>query len=704
MTIQMPQAWEITTGSPDVIIAIVDSGVDVNHPDLTGKIWNNPGEIGADSVGGDKRNNGRDDDGDGYVDDWQGWNAIGDNGKVQDENGHGTAVTGVAAASTNNRQGIAGVAWRASIMPLKALDGRGYGSYSDVAKSVIFAADHGARIINLSLGESVPGVLLEAAINYAYSRGVSVVAAAGIARLNYPAAYKHVIAVGASDAQNQLDLASRLDILAPGIGIYTTAPGGGYTQLNGTSMAAAEVSGVAALLASQPQYDSPDLIRQVLVSSSLSLPGRKAGLLQAYNALTNSRAVDVITPTPTALPTEMVIRGPAVMPAVATPVSPPPAPTDVPISTDPHVNYTASTDSCAACHRSHTASGPIVRESWPEERVCFTCHSAGGSGTNIQAAFTNYTNTASNIYVHDVTASNGTHFAGESTGAAFANRHVECEDCHDPHDATRGPASAPMLPRELTSVSGVDPVWTAPGSPAGYNWLAQATREYQVCFKCHSSFTTLSNYAPSGLNKLTSTNTSQVPDGRDLAQEFNPNNGSFHPVAAQGRNQSMSAGSFVSGWSQSSLVYCSDCHDNANAATQGSGPHGSPRLHILAGTADYTTNVWRTPASGEVCFKCHDYATYVTAQTTTQTHFRSGTENWHYKHAFDLEGGQNAGCYVCHDTHGSQQLHLINFNTSVVTVNPGRNSQNAWEFNGTTGTCYISCHGESHGTGKSYTP
>ncbi|MBP7694396.1 MAG: hypothetical protein KA764_20910, partial [Anaerolineales bacterium] len=409
-------------------------------------------------------------------------------------------------------------------------------------------------------------------------------------------------------------------------------------------------------------------------------------------------------PTPTALPLR------------ATPAAPAPQPTLVPAVGDPHVNYTALTDSCAACHRGHTASSASLRAAAPEEAVCYTCHLPGSSGTAVQAAFTSYTNSATAYYKHDVAQTNGVHRPGQSLPADFggAARHVECEDCHDPHEATRGAAAAPFVQRELNAVAGVDPIWTGAGGAAGYTWLAQAEREYQVCFKCHSAYTILPSYAPAGWNgsavtanglaKLTSANAAQAPDSRDLAREFNPYNASYHPVAAAGRNTSIPAGSFVAGWSVNSQVYCSSCHTNANAAAQGSGPHGSPQLHILNGTAQYTTvdtgNNPR-PTAGELCFQCHQYNTYASnANNTLTTIFRDGNNNLHELHV----AGERAPCYTCHDSHGSEQYFLMNFDTAAVTINAGYNSQTAYVRTATAGTCYIACHGTQHGNGFTYRP
>lgn len=394
-----------------------------------------------------------------------------------------------------------------------------------------------------------------------------------------------------------------------------------------------------------------------------------------------------------------------------TPGAPPPAPTAVPGPLDPHVAYDVTTDSCAACHRSHTARGIVLRQTWPEQSLCFQCHTSGGSGTNVQPAFTSYSNTATGYFKHDVAQTNGVHRVGQITGAGFggANRHVECEDCHDPHQATRGAASPPMLQREMTGASGVDPFWTGEGGPVSFSWMPEAEREYQVCFKCHSSFTTLPAYQPDGwdgaayiadgLRKLTSGNPSQVPDSRDLAREFNPYNASFHPVVTQGRNQSIPAASFVAGWSQTSMVYCTDCHTNANSATQGAGPHGSPLLHLLSGApnnggqADYATVFVDDvrPSSQSLCFRCHDYATYANNGSAANTNFRQGGQNLHDTHTRSFGGT----CYMCHDSHGSEQQHLINFDVTTaggITFYNGTNSQTAWTGDG----CAISCHGQDH--------
>jgi len=211
------------------------------------------------------------------------------------------------------------------------------------------------------------------------------------------------------------------------------------------------------------------------------------------------------------------------------------------------------------------------------------------------------------------------------------------------------------------------------------------------------------------LGKLGNTTNRQIPDSRDLAREFSTFQASYHPVEGAGRNRIMPAGSFVAGWTQDSIVSCSDCHQNDAPSNGGKGPHGSSLMHILGGTSNYVTQ--EDPAtdcgagacgpvhnSGELCFKCHQYGTYAgNTNLGTTTNFRKGNENLHTFHDF-------TACYTCHDTHGSEQDRLINFNTEVVTTDPGYNSQSAWRFDyaTNTGTCAVACHGLNHSSSETY--
>jgi len=296
--IQAPLAWEVTTGTLSVTIAIIDTGVDLAHPDLATQIWMNLGEVGLDGGGQAKQTNGVDDDGNGYVDDWRGWDFAAQDNDPQDERGHGTHVAGIAAAAGDNSVGIAGVAWGVTIMPLKIFTSTGLASNTDAASAMVYAVDNGARIINLSVGDVQPDPALEAGVNYAVEHGALVVAAAGnfsSQGVVYPGAYPNALAVAAVDIFSEtLSTSSygpQVDLAAPGGEIYSTYWSNTYNYLSGTSMATPHVSGVAALLASRPGFETPEKIRLALEATAFDLGAPcwdthyGFGLVQALAAL-----------------------------------------------------------------------------------------------------------------------------------------------------------------------------------------------------------------------------------------------------------------------------------------------------------------------------------------------------------------------------------------------------------------------------------
>ncbi|MBN1641492.1 MAG: peptidase S8 [Anaerolineae bacterium] len=244
-TVGAPEAWGRTRGD-GVVIAIVDSGIDLTHPDLAPVLWTNAGEM---------PDNGLDDDGNGYLDDLHGWDYVEGDALPADEKGHGTHVAGIAAAATDNATGIAGMGWGGALMVVRVLDEEGEGDVADVADGIRYAAENGAHVINLSLGgNSIPAGTVDAAVAYAQGLGVLVVAAAGNSGWSvpfYPAAYEGVLGVGATDQQDLKawfsNYGSYVDVAAPGVSLISTLPGG-YGWLSGTSMAAPMVSGLAALV------------------------------------------------------------------------------------------------------------------------------------------------------------------------------------------------------------------------------------------------------------------------------------------------------------------------------------------------------------------------------------------------------------------------------------------------------------------------
>ncbi len=225
--IEAPKAWELSRGSPSVIIAILDTGVDYNHPDLKAKVL----------TGIDKDFVNNDDD-------------------AMDDHGHGTHVAGIAAAATNNSKGVAGVCPECKILPVKVLNSVGGGTDDILVEGIRYAVERGARVINLSLGGENCSLTLANAINAAFDQGVLIVAASGNngskTSMAYPARSPRVVSVGAVD-QNDVETTfsqrdETLDLLAPGDNILSTRIDGNYASMSGTSMAAPHVAGVAGLL------------------------------------------------------------------------------------------------------------------------------------------------------------------------------------------------------------------------------------------------------------------------------------------------------------------------------------------------------------------------------------------------------------------------------------------------------------------------
>jgi len=256
--IDAAEAWDISTGGLPTIVAVVDSGVDYNHRDLRDNMWVNQAELAGLA--------GVDDDQNGYVDDIYGYNFVYNNADPIDDHGHGTHCAGIIAAQANNGLDIAGICWNTKIMAIKFLGSRGEGTTADALLSIYYAVANGADIISSSWGSSEESRVLQDAIDYAYSQGVFMVAAAGNDNSDqpyYPAGYPHVISVTATDSDDKKWSLSNygdwIDIAAPGVDILSlraegTSEGrtyGRYTTLmSGTSMAAPHVAGACALLLS----------------------------------------------------------------------------------------------------------------------------------------------------------------------------------------------------------------------------------------------------------------------------------------------------------------------------------------------------------------------------------------------------------------------------------------------------------------------
>ncbi|MEH6469930.1 MAG: S8 family peptidase, partial [Halopseudomonas sp.] len=271
-----------------ITVALIDSGVDYSHPDLPiSKLWQNPNELA----------NGRDDDGNGLIDDRIGWNFVSHNNNPWDDHGHGTHIAGVIAAARDNAIGISGIAPNARLMVLKVVDASGHASGSHIAQAIRYAVDQGARLIHLSLGGQPPGAVELDALNYALEREVLVVTAAGNqARGDALHGYQQhdqVLVVGALTPDGQRaafsDWGPTLDLLAPGVdilslrskgsdflrrnGVAGYQPGSAivqqhYYRATGTSFAAPYVTGLAALILGRDPWLEPQQLQRLLLQSA----------------------------------------------------------------------------------------------------------------------------------------------------------------------------------------------------------------------------------------------------------------------------------------------------------------------------------------------------------------------------------------------------------------------------------------------------
>lgn len=336
---------------------------------------------------------------------------------------------------------------------------------------------------------------------------------------------------------------------------------------------------------------------------------------------------------------------------------------------------------CLNCHDPHGSSdgaGAIPAMTLArEERLCLTCHDGSPAATSIGADL-------AKPFRHPMSAFSGRHAGAlESQPSAFAaspvdRRHAECVDCHDPHVSAPdrgGPPAAPSLSRVNLGTSRVLVQNGAPGIAPAYTFAAGSDTltaplaEYQLCFKCHSSWTT----QPTGQT--------------DLALALNPANPSYHPVEAAGRDVTIAPAAFALGWSAASLTRCGDCHGSDYSGAP-RGPHGSSYRHILRRPYE-ASSMPRVTTSDELCFSCHSWDVYANpsppAGAASASRFNApGAEAGHTEHV----GGHQVPCYACHVTHGSaSQPHLIATGRA-----PGITT---YAETPAGGTCTPTCHGQA---------
>ncbi len=311
--IQAFDAWDKTQGADTVLLGIIDTGIDYFHPDLKNKLYQNPGEIGLDNLGRDKRSNNLDDDNNGFVDDYRGWDftdRVGfpfdtsggdylywDNNPMDDQ-GHGTFIAGIAGAQFNNISGIAGAAPNIKLVNLRAFDPAGYGEEDDVAAAILYAVQMGVKVLNMSFGDNAFSFVLKDVIEYAYSKNVVLVGSAGnsgSSNPHYPSGYSEVICVGNSTPEDFVasnsNIGSTIDLVAPGTQVITTAKNFSYASINGTSASTPHVAGTAALILSIKSFTNEE-VKQILKSTTddIDAPGwdirSGAGRLNMFKAVT----------------------------------------------------------------------------------------------------------------------------------------------------------------------------------------------------------------------------------------------------------------------------------------------------------------------------------------------------------------------------------------------------------------------------------
>lgn len=292
------QAWDLETGSRDVIVAVIDTGVDYTNPDLSPNMWTNEAEANG--------QRGVDDDQNGVIDDIYGYNAINNSGDPRDDHGHGSHCSGTIGAKGDDGRGVAGVVWNTRIMGVKFLDANGSGTLEAAIRGIDYATKMGAKIMSNSWGGGGVSQTLKEAIERSHAAGALFVAAAGNesnnndANPSYPASYQvpNVVSVAAVDNKGQLASFSNygknsVHVAAPGVNILSTTTVG-YESWSGTSMATPHVSGIAALLASYDRNLTNLELRTRIIATAVPLSGlrgkvRGSGFANAYTALTNTQ-------------------------------------------------------------------------------------------------------------------------------------------------------------------------------------------------------------------------------------------------------------------------------------------------------------------------------------------------------------------------------------------------------------------------------
>jgi len=330
---------------------------------------------------------------------------------------------------------------------------------------------------------------------------------------------------------------------------------------------------------------------------------------------------------------------------------------------------TVSGNACRNCHETHqTGGGRVLLRHLAEEENCVACHNGNVAEKNVMASFEKFS-------AHSVSGTTQAHDPGE--GAVIQDRHVECSDCHNPHQTPQAAGAA-----QAAKTAGPRPALSVRGVSLGNMEVRRASRGYEVCLRCHGD-------SP---GKRTPKIRRQL-DQDNVRMEIQPGNPSFHPIAGPGRNPDVP--SLISPLTPQSMMDCVDCHNSDEAAFGGaSGPHGSSFEPILAMNYVTTDNTPESPSAYALCYNCHSRDSVLADESFAE----------HDKHISE----ENTPCSVCHDAHGVSAVqgntmnntHLINFDTTVVRPN----SQGILRFDDQgrySGSCDLLCHGKDH-QGEAY--
>ncbi len=324
---------------------------------------------------------------------------------------------------------------------------------------------------------------------------------------------------------------------------------------------------------------------------------------------------------------------------------------------------TVAENACRNCHTPHNAQqAERLLEDSPEEDTCLKCHNGHVAQESILADL-------SKPYRHDVYAFTGVHDPIEDP--LTMTRHVECQDCHDPHEAKPGSAAPPGVPGPLTGASGVN--------TSGV-FVTRASAGYEVCYKCHADNNSGNAHIP------------RLHQQTNVRLEFDPGNPSYHPIEAPGANPSVP--SLIGGLTESSLISCTDCHSSEDAPNFGgngpAGPHGSSWPVLLGARLEMQDGLQESSAIYALCYRCHSRSSILSNDSFKE----------HKKHVQN----EKISCTSCHDPHGvsasqgtfTNNTHLINFDLRVVSPNPQNGILEFVDQGFRHGSCTLMCHGERH--------